>query len=519
MEANRKRFAEVVDSLVHHVALKKGGRKKYEVTETEIAAELHVSQSTIQTWRQGRHIPADREAIAAKLARIGVRHHGMSRSWTNALLTSLAYSHRDLLLAELFPNHAGNDNDKRLPIRDFAERAPSAPLEPLDSAIMLQRPGDQRKAYTATGGDSVRVTRTERSTGTQVSLHRSAAPVPMLVPPLPPQGIFGRQELVEHAARLLVQDQGEPEQRPPVALLGMGGIGKTTIAIALGHHSLVRQTFPDGILWASIGPKPSLRNVLDDWGRALSIELTAERDETACSLRLRSALHDRRMLVIADDLWDIKHGAPLAIAGPQCCLLFTTRESPIAHALATRTRTLRVDILQPEAAHSLLRRLATEAVSADARSTQRLCDRLEYLPLALTLAGRMLANEADTPHRMQRLVAELIERRDARLHLLQEEGRLGFEGSETVSLQSILGMSVERLSALDQRRFALLGVFGAEPLVWELEAAAHVWECSHVEAEETVSRFVQRGLVTRRDSQYWLHALLADYAGEMLERL
>ena len=68
-------------------------------------------------------------------------------------------------------------------------------------------------------------------------------------------------------------------------------------------------------------------------------------------------------------------------------------------------------------------------------------------------------------------------------------------------------------------RFALLAVFGAEPLLWESEAAAHVWECALEEAEGTVSRFVQRGLVVRRDDQYWTHVLLADYAAEMLETL
>jgi hypothetical protein len=80
-------------------------------------------------------------------------------------------------------------------------------------------------------------------------------------------------------------------------------------------------------------------------------------------------------------------------------------------------------------------------------------------------------------------------------------------------------MSIARLHPVDQERFAMLAVFGAEPLVWEVEAAAHVWECSLEEAEETVSRFIQRGLVMRREDQYWTHALLADYAAEMLEAM
>ena len=342
---------------------------------------------------------------------------------------------------------------------------------------------------------------------------------PLRMPALPPQGVFGRDELLARIVSLLALDHAPADHVAPVALQGMGGIGKTTTAIALGHKPEVLRAFPDGVLWASVGPTPAVRNILNDWGRALGVDLLPERDEAACAERLRGVLHDKRVLLLVDDIWDIQHGAHFAVAGPNCRTLLTTRESPVAHALATRGNTLRVDVLQPDAALELLHRLAPEAVVADAESARRLCARLEYLPLALTLAGRMLANEADVPSRMQRLVSELIERRTARLQLLQVEGRLGIEDGEPVSLQAVLGMSIERLDRTDQERFALLAVFGAEPLLWEIEAAAHVWECALEEAEGTVSRFVQRGLVVRRDDQYWTHVLLADYAAEMLETL
>jgi hypothetical protein len=144
---------------------------------------------------------------------------------------------------------------------------------------------------------------------------------------------------------------------------------------------------------------------------------------------------------------------------------------------------------------------------------------LEFLPLALTLAGRMLANEADVPTRMQRLVTELIERRDARLKLMQEEGRPGLGEDQPVSLQAILGMSVDRLSQIDRQRFAMLSVFGGEPMTWEIKAAAYVWDCPLEEAERTTSQFTQRGLVERRGGRYWMHALLADYAAELFDKM
>ncbi len=337
------------------------------------------------------------------------------------------------------------------------------------------------------------------------------------VPPLPPQGIFGREDDILNLINLLQLNVMEVKEIAPVALLGMGGVGKTTLAIALARLNIVPKLFPDGVLWTALGPNPTVRLHLDSWGRALGVDLLPERDEAACRDRLRAVLYHRRVLLIVDDVWDVVHGSYFQIAGPYCRTVFTTRDVSIAQDLVTRDRTARVNILKPEAALALLRKLAPEAVNTDEKHAMQLCERLEYLPLGLTLVGRLLANEADVPTRMQRLIGELIKHRDTRLKLLQSEGRLGLDEDQPVSLQAILGMSVDRLDKTDQERFAMLSVFGGEPLTWEIHAAAYVWECTPKEAESTTSRLIQRGLVERRGDRYWMHALLTDYASEMLE--
>ncbi|MBP8122141.1 MAG: hypothetical protein KAZ26_05840 [Caldilineaceae bacterium] len=364
-------------------------------------------------------------------------------------------------------------------------------------------------AYGLVVGDNARVWQSYESDQAQ-------AP-PFMVPTLPPQGIIGRDDTLTDIVDLLAL-KGDADV-PPVALRGLGGIGKTTLAIALGRLSLIHQHFPDGILWASVGPTPTIRLMLDSWGRSLGVDLLPERDEQACKDRLQAILYHRRVLLLVDDVWEVTHGQPFNVAGPRCRTLFTTRESPVAHALATRDRALRVDVLKPDHALALLQRLAPEAVMADRENAIRLCERVEFLPLALTLAGRLLADEADVPSRMQRLVGELIDRRQSRLHLLQAEGRLGINEDKPVSLEAILGLSVDRLNKVDQERFAMASVFGGDPLTWDINAAAFVWECSVAEGEDTVARFIQRGLVERRGDRYWMHALLADYAAEMVEEM
>ncbi|KAF9783181.1 hypothetical protein BJ322DRAFT_1212004 [Thelephora terrestris] len=69
-----------------------------------------------------------------------------------------------------------------------------------------------------------------QSTQTSVPLGES--------PPPPPRACFGRDELVEEVVNFA-------ENFKPVALIGAGGIGKTSIALAVLHHDRIKDRFGD----------------------------------------------------------------------------------------------------------------------------------------------------------------------------------------------------------------------------------------------------------------------------------
>ena len=80
--------------------------------------------------------------------------------------------------------------------------------------------------------------------------------VPNLPPHyLPRQGVLSglKQKLLASGANV-----GITGQSSAVGVQGMGGIGKTVLAAALAHDWAVRQAFPDGIYWLTIGQKPNL---------------------------------------------------------------------------------------------------------------------------------------------------------------------------------------------------------------------------------------------------------------------
>ena len=76
--------------------------------------------------------------------------------------------------------------------------------------------------------------------------------------PLKPEIFHGRDDLVEGIAQLLLQ-----EETSRVCILGPGGMGKTSVSLAVVELPLIKERFPDGnCVWvpcieASIGDSTS----------------------------------------------------------------------------------------------------------------------------------------------------------------------------------------------------------------------------------------------------------------------
>ena len=90
------------------------------------------------------------------------------------------------------------------------------------------------------------------------------------VPELPPNYLPREVDLAGLKQKLLSEGAtlGITGKSSAVGVQGMGGIGKTVLASALAHDTDVRQAFPDGIYWLTIGQKPDvldLQNQLLRW--------------------------------------------------------------------------------------------------------------------------------------------------------------------------------------------------------------------------------------------------------------
>ncbi len=140
----------------------------------------------------------------------------------------------------------------------------------------------------------------------------------------------GRAEHVAVLQEMLLAGT-EPESPGAVvvaAVIGAGGLGKTTLAVHAAH--LVRAHFSDGQLYASLvgptrGPVPP-GDVLARFLRDLGVEparIPADEEERAAWYR--SLLTDRRILVVLDDARDAAQVRPLLPGSASCAVLVTTR--------------------------------------------------------------------------------------------------------------------------------------------------------------------------------------------------
>jgi tetratricopeptide (TPR) repeat protein len=257
-------------------------------------------------------------------------------------------------------------------------------------------------------------------------------------------------------------------------------------------------------------------SLLAEWGAQLGEDFANYDSPEARSRRLSTLLHDKKALLIIDDVWDAEAARYFLVGGPRCCALITTRDNEVALNLEIR-KIIGVETLTNAASLNLLRELAPKAVAADEKTATELANVLDGLPLALKLAGQMLVAKWEAGRGVATTLSQLKDR-EARLKLAGAEKRPGLETAKP-SLRAILAMSYESLpDEATKRAFRLLGVFGGKPLTFSFEAATAVWGMELLAADDVITSLVGRALVEPvENGRYTLHTTLADFAESLLE--
>ena len=201
------------------------------------------------------------------------------------------------------------------------------------------------------------------------------------VPPLPSRFV-GR-------ADVLGALRGHVLSHATVALVGMGGAGKTVLAAAVVHDPDVQAAFPDGIAWVDAGQQATPVQLQERLAAQLTGKIVSFPSVEAGRNHLAEVIGGRAFLLVVDDVWDPRDLNALNVVGaPHGGLLFTTRAASIARAVGATT--CEVDELTLEQALELLGRWTGTAFGELPPEADPLTLRVGNLALGVAIAGGMV---------------------------------------------------------------------------------------------------------------------------------
>ena len=314
--------------------------------------------------------------------------------------------------------------------------------------------------------------------------------------PLESSSFIGRRDEVEAVAGLLVDHR-------LVTLTGVGGVGKTRLASAVGAELLA--DFPDGVWLVELAPLAHEEMVLATIAEVLLVK--AQTGE-ALATTLMSRLKSHRSLVIIDNCEHVlgavaRFADRLTGSAPQVRVLATSRE-PLGIA-AERVRAVPPLAERTEAVELFIDRATQAGASLDHSergAIEEICVRLDGIPLAIELAAARARVMSPT---------QIAQRLDQRFGLLTGGGRTAMERHRT--LQAAVSWSYELLDDVEQivfqRLSTLAGSFdldaaeaiaagGTVESLAVLDALAHLVDKSMVLAVPTASGVRYRLLETLR---------------------
>ncbi|MCA9897252.1 MAG: tetratricopeptide repeat protein [Anaerolineales bacterium] len=321
-----------------------------------------------------------------------------------------------------------------------------------------------------------------------------------LLPPFqaPPKtvGFIGQTGLLVGLERYF----GSQGQSRVCCLLGMAGLGKTSLATQLAYQ--LKDQFSDGVLWLNLAQSADPLAAQQAIAQAYGQDFTPFADVGSRSSKLRELLAHKNALLVLDDAQSDAQLRPLLPPDGPCAVLITSRRHDLALASAAYRLTLSpLNAAKAEGMALFRQLLPKEQVRAEPEPLQALADWLGLQPLALTIAAQRLRHEPGWT----------AEKFLARLQQAKRPLDLLIWGDQSV--RDSLATSALVLPPATQQLLALLGHFASS---FVPEHVAAVAERPLPDVEDQLRQIYNQSLLTiNRQDRYELHPLVRHYCREL----
>ncbi|WP_405822582.1 tetratricopeptide repeat protein [Streptomyces sp. NBC_01390] len=337
--------------------------------------------------------------------------------------------------------------------------------------------------------------------------------------PAAPAGFTGRDAEVRELLSALDPAVGQGDGSVVVSVVtGLGGVGKTALALHIAHVAWERGWFAGGALFVNLHGYDNLPTTADhavlSLLRALGVrdsDLPPTSDERYALYR--SELSRRKpVLIVLDNASDPAQVARLLPGRAGHRLVVTSRDA----LDSLPARQFAVDVLTPEAACSLIERALRQAAPADRHvaaepdAIRELAELCGHLPLALLIVSAMLRRRRTRS--AATLAAELRKATD-RVHRLRTPGVDQYD--RELDLRPVFDVMYARLEPEQARVFRLLGQVPGEDI--GLGVAANLANLRASELEPILDDLTATSLITpfvpfaSVDVRWRMHDLLRLY--------
>jgi tetratricopeptide (TPR) repeat protein len=471
-------------------------------TVAETARELGVSEETVRAWLAGHPVEDDGGEFAhldtpAKLGgwlRARIADSGCT-------VRQIAESTEDVSRVTIYYWIKG-EHLPRPPAGDEPDRFDLLLSNPLLGLTLRQR----------VQLDEVR----RRLTGTSLKAAPPAADWPARDLPADDRAFTGRNEELRRLDRLL-REHGRGRAVVISALTGIGGVGKTALAVHWARSRAVKARFTDGCLYVNLNgyaevpptsPEQALTRLLEQLGvdpKAVPTELDA------LAGRYREALKGRRLLIVLDNAHAEPQVRPLLPEEADCLVVVTSRNRLDGlRATHSGITGLALDTLTAAEAASLLRNLLGRLTVKGAKEEEIVaftaaCGRL---PLAIHIAA---ANYL-THHARSASIGEY-----ARTLAGDRLGQLNVGPTDpSTSVAAALDWSYRHLTGAAQRTYRLLGLHAGADVTTALAAA--LTGLGRDETRAALMELTRANLLAEDDrGRFSFHDLLRDHAAALAD--
>jgi len=329
---------------------------------------------------------------------------------------------------------------------------------------------------------------------------KSPQTIPQNLPWTGAKDFVGRDEAMD----TLHQQLQARERVAITSITGMGGIGKTELALQYAHYRLQQRTYPGGVCWLQVRGGDVGIEIINFARSQLNLNPPEDHDLNVQVRYCWRNWQQGEVLVIFDDVVDYKDISDfLPPAEPRFKVLITTRHQWLGQSF----QRLELEVLDEKAALELLVSFVGETrIQGEPEEAKLLCADLGFLPLGLELVARYLQRKQDLS--LAKMRRWLKSKRLEHQSLERKSKDMTAERGVVAAFE----LSWEELDEETRELGRLLSLFAPAAIPWSL-----VEECVPEVDEEDLEDWRDDGLVNLSllqrvdEGSYQLHLLIREF--------